>query len=350
MYLRRTTGLIAWLCAIAMGGTQVVGAAEGPASVANPAAVAALDKALRQARAEYALRRYDVALRQYRSILKAEAAAPGIPVRERSRAYLGILEVAPRLEGASLFTTGNIAAKAMVREEAAALGADSGDRLPGLLAAADWFAQTGQPAEERKQVEEIIRLVELAFGPRSANLAIPLVRLANTFITYASRPAVAKAALDRALTLDFDEAPDHAALKATVQIALGDYAVVGAAAGSGAPHYEAAWRTLSGASRDGAEAAAERFALPAPLRINIPPEPFTQIKGGDFFATGEVVFTFTVGADGHLADVAVLRKDLPVASLPTPVLKAFRQARYRPRMEDGRTVPTLGQEYRIIFR
>jgi hypothetical protein len=279
-----------------------------------------------------------------------EAAVPGIPIRERTRAYLGILEVAPELEGMNLFTTGNMAAKAMVREEALALGANSSNRTPGLLAAANWFARTSQPADEREQLEELVRVTELALGNRHASLAIPLVRLARTYILYGDKPAVAKSTLDRALGLEFDGAPDHAALQAAVHAALGDHAVVFAEAGISTAHYEAAWQALAGAAVDGDQQASAEFALPVPLRIDIPAEPFVQAKGGNFSGGGDVVFTFTVRPDGHVENVAILRKDLPVASLPTPVLKAFKKARYRPKIEDGHPVATVDQQYRIVFR
>jgi hypothetical protein len=338
------------LCTIALTGSPATVAAGSATVAADPQAIATLDQALGQARAEYVLRQYDAALRKYRNILKVEAAAPGIPIRDRTRAYIGILELAPKLEGPDPFTTGNMAAKAMVREEAAALGADSSERTPGLLAAANWFARTGQPTDERKQLEELVRVTELSLGARHASLAVPLVRVARTYILYGEKPAVAKATLDRALGLEFDGAPDHRALQSAVHAALGDHAVVFAEAGASTAHYEAAWQALASATADGDQAAAAEFALPVPLRINIPAEPFVQAKGSSFFGEGEVVFTFTVRPDGHVADVAILRKDLPIASLPTPVLKAFMQARYRPQMADGHPVATVDQQYRIIFR
>jgi hypothetical protein len=217
-----------------------------------------------------------------------------------------------------------------VSEEAKALGAHSADRVPGLIEAANWYLRSSQPASERKQLEEVARVLGVAYGERHASLAVPLVRLASADITDEAKPQVARAALDRAAGLALAGAPDEARTRSAIQAALGDHAVVFGAAGSGDAYYR-------------------EYGVPMPLHVKIPAEPFASMKGSDYYAAGSVTMTFTVRADGHLDDVAVLAKDTPVAGLPTPVVQAFRRARYRPRLADGAPVATTGEKYTLNF-
>jgi outer membrane biosynthesis protein TonB len=321
-------------------------AAAGEPAAGSPEAVARVEAAIEDARATFVDGDAKGALKRYREILRNEAAAPGVPIRARTRAYAGIMELAPYLGDTSLFTTGNLAARSLVGEEAKALGADSADRVPGLIEAANWYYRSSQPAPERKQLEEVVRVLGVAYGERHASLAVPLVRLANSYITDEAKPQVARAALDRAAGLALAGAPDEARTRSAIQAALGDHAVVFGAAGSGDGHYREAWRVLAASSP---EAAVREYGVPMPLHVNIPAEPFASMKGADYYAAGSVTMTFTVRADGHLDDVAVLAKDTPVATLPTPVVQAFRRARYRPRLADGAPVATTGEKYVLNF-
>jgi hypothetical protein len=331
------------LAAVLLAGPGPAAAADGAGS---PEAVARVEAAMDEARSLYLEGNPKGALKRYREILGNEAAAPGVPIRVRTRAYAGIMELAPSLGDSSLFTTGNLAARSLVGEEAKALGNDSVERAPGLFEAANWYLRSSQPAPERKQLEEVVRVLGGAYGERHASLAVPLVRLANSYTTDEAKPQVARAALDRAAGLELAGSADEPRTRSAIQAALGDHAVVFGPPGSGDEYYRAAWRAL--ADRSPADASRE-YGVPVPLHISIPAEPFASMKGMDSYAAGSVTMIFTVRADGHLDDVAVLAKDTPVATLPTPVVQAFRRARYRPRLAEGVPVASPGEKYVLRF-
>ena len=62
---------------------------------------------------------------------------------------------------------------------------------------------------------------------------------------------------------------------------------------------------------------------------------------------GAITFTFTVTEQGLVDGLRIKEQDLNRNSLPTPIVQAFREARYRPRVVDGKPVATADQESRF---
>lgn len=326
----------------------------------DPAAVAALHAAIATAQATLQAGDAAAAVTRYRRIMKREAAAPGVPLAERRRAWVGLLQAIPvtpssdgllgfvglyggrvsRYTDGWLWVVGNEAARDLVAEDAAALGRDSPERIDGLVSAADWFERSSQYDRERAQLWEVARLLAAAHGDRDSRLAGPLGRIARSGLAMAEAGDEVGDALEWMLRLDLGTGPDAAALRADVHTLLGDHGVLFGRAGSGVEHYRAAWRELAEGMPDGSGVAAQRFGAPRRLRITISGSPAAGYELGRLSAETALTMQFTVLADGRITDVSVLDRRSAPAYWANAVSEAFRRARFRPRLVDGSPVAT----------
>jgi hypothetical protein len=265
----------------------------------------------------------------------------------RRRVYAVMLDAA---RNTSSLRDGNRLASELVAGEAKALGADSVERVPGLYLAADWYDYAGRHRDARRQLEQAVALIEAAHGPADAQLAHPLRRIAEQCLRDRRDPDVAHAAIDRAMALTLGTGREETRERAEAFAVRGDWEVVFGLPPASAGWYRAAWQRLADSTWFGRRDADEAFGQPIPIVVEIPDKPFASLRRDpDFFAAGVVTFGFTVTPEGTLEDIVLRRNLSPTGSVPDPVEKALRKARYRPRIQGGVPVETPGHGYEVRF-
>jgi hypothetical protein len=270
-----------------------------------------------------------------------------VTTAERRRVYAAMLEAA---RNTSSLRDGSRLASQLVASEAKALGADSVERVPGLYLAADWYDYAGRHRDARRQLEQAVALIEAAHGPGDALLAPPLRRIAEQCLRDRRDADIARAAIDRALALTLGTTREDTRERAETFAVRGDWEVVFGLPPAGAAWYREAWQRLADSTWFGRRAADEAFGQPVPIVVDIPDKPFASLRRDpDFFAAGVVTFGFTVTPEGTLEDIVLRRNLSPTGSVPDPLEKALRKARYRPRIQGGVPVATPGHGYEVRF-
>jgi len=267
---------------------------------------------------------------------------------DRSRAYALMFEAA---RASRDLRGGNLLAADVAKAERRRLGPDSPERVPGLLEIARWYAWADRPEAERDALRAAVSLLAAAHGPRDVRLAEPLRAIAASAVQSRSDEAGARAALEQALALDYPATRDGVLARAAALATRGDLEAVFRVPGAGNGWYRQAWDVVAASPLAGADLARRTFARPVPIRVTVPDAPFRSRRGNlEHFAAGTVAFAFTVSADGTIEDLRLQRSDAPMDSVPDPVLRAFRQARYRPRLVGGEPVATPDHGFELRFR
>jgi hypothetical protein len=266
----------------------------------------------------------DAVLVEGRRLLRQHRDDGAVRADDRREVYRLLLDAA-RNQGN--LRTGNTVAADLLKQDRRIHGQDGVERVPGLYLVAAWHRWAGRGARE------------LNHGPRDGRLAPALTALADARIHDRVEAEEAGAALARARSLDYPSTRESLLARSDALAAQGDWEVVfGDPAASGG-WYEAAWRTLADSALAGPRVANERFAVPRPLSVRIPDEPFRSLKGRrEHFAVGRVT------------ELRIREVQAPVESLPDPVLQAFRDARYRPRVLGGRPQATTDHGYVLRLR
>lgn len=275
-------------------------------------------------------------------------AADGVkPASTPAKDYAALIEEARRKRD---LRRGNVLAAELKKSDRKRYGVDSELRVPGLYEAARWYAWADRATQERKALKEAVRLLDAAHGPRDARLAYPLRTIASSCVRSRSDPELARASLERALTLDYQASLADVLERAEVFAVRGDVESVFDTPSTAVGWYEAAWRKLADSKLAGPDVADKTFGRPIPVYVNIPDEPFRSRKDNlEQFTAGTVSFGFTVSALGMIEDLRLRRSVLPIDSAPDPVVEAFREARYRPRLVAGRPVPTKDHGFDLTF-
>lgn len=245
---------------------------------------------------------------------------------------------------------GNSFAGNLQKDDRRRHGDDGVERVPGLYAAARWYEWADLPERERQALTTAVTLLERAHGPADARLAWPLRTIASSCVRSRSEPDLARASLDRALKLDYRDTAADVIERAEVFATRGDVEALFAEPAAGTAWYQAAWQRLADSRLAGPGTAAELFGQPRPIHVNVPDEPFTSRRGDfDHFAAGTVSFAFTVSSLGTIEQLRLRQSVAPLDSLPEPVMKAFREARYRPRLVSGQPVATPDHGFELRF-
>lgn len=265
----------------------------------------------------------------------------------------GTVDAAARFEAARRnrdLRGGNFVAVEIRETELKRYGADSALRVPGLYEIARWYVWADRPSRERATLNEAVEILERSYGLRDSRLAYPLRAIASSCVRGRSKAGVARAALDRALKLEYASTRADLLERAEVFAVRGDVEAVFDTPAAGTGWYRAAWRRLADSKLAGPEAANEFFGQPAPIYVNVPDKPFTSRKGDfEHFAAGTVAFGFTVSAEGVIEQLRLRESVAPIESLPGPAIAAFRQARYRPRVVAGEPVATPEHGFVLNF-
>lgn len=245
---------------------------------------------------------------------------------------------------------GNSLAADLQKGDRRRYGDDAVERVPGLYAAARWYEWADLPERERQALTTAVALLEGAHGPRDARLAWPLRTIASSCVRSRSEPDLARAVLERALALDYRDTAADVGERAEVFATRGDVEAVFAEPAAGTGWYKAAWQRLADSKLAGPAAAAALFGQPKPIYVNVPDAPFTSRKGEiDHFAAGIVSFAFTVSSVGTIEQLRLRQSLAPMDSVPEPVTRAFREARYRPRLVAGQPVATPDHGFELRF-
>jgi hypothetical protein len=269
------------------------------------------------------------------------------PADEQAKDYAALFDEARRkldLRG------GNFLATELQKSERKRYGAHSVLRVPGLYEAARWYSWADRTRQERAALNAALTILEKAYGPRDARLSYPLRTIASSCVRSRSDADLARAVLDRALQLNFQATRADVLERAEVFAVRGDVEALFDTPSAGGGWYKAAWQKLADSRFAGPDIANEMFTQPKPVYVNVPDEPFTSRKGNlDHFTAGTVSFGFTVSALGVIEQLRLRQSQLPIDSIPRPVLEAFRDARYRPRLVAGQPVPTPDHGFALTF-
>jgi len=292
-------------------------------------------------------RKFGDVLPSGRKLLRTLAADATVTADDRAQVYALMFEGARRnrdLRG------GNSLAADLQKADRRRYGEDSAERVPGLQLAARWYEWADLPERERQALTTAVSLLERAYGPRDTRLAWPLRTIAASCVRSRSDVDVARAALERALNLDYQATRVDVIERAEVFATRGDVEALFAEPAAGTSWYRAAWQRLADSKLAGPGLANETFAQPKPIYINVPDEPFTSRRGDiDHFTAGTVSFGFTVSALGTIEQLRLRQSLAPMESVPDPVTRAFREARYRPRVVAGQPVATPDHGFELRF-
>lgn len=282
-----------------------------------------------------------------RTVLRGLPDDATVTADERAQVYALMFEGARRSRN---LRGGNTLAADLQKQDRKRYGAEAVERVPGLYAAAQWYEWADLPERERQALTTAVALLEGAHGPRDSRLARPLRTIASSCVRSRSEPDLARAALERALQLEYRDTAADVSERAEVFATRGDVEAVFAEPAAGTSWYQAAWQRLADSRLAGSGAAAALFAQPRPIYVNVPDAPFTSRKSGiDHFAAGSVAFAFTVSRLGTIEQLRVRESLVPMDSVPEPVVQAFREARYRPRLVAGEPVATPDHGFELRF-
>jgi tetratricopeptide (TPR) repeat protein len=140
-----------------------------------------------------------------------------------------------------------------------------------------------------------------------------------------------------------DAHPETSAAElARARLDLGDWRMFAGYTNTALEAYRDAWAALLA---PGAGGTAAFFDVPVQVFYRPPNGARPPTVGGEKFAPRPVDLVFTVGADGHVRDVTLESGHVP-AKTGKLLVRAIKDARYRPRFVDGKAVDTSGVKYR----
>ncbi len=243
---------------------------------------------------------------------------------------------------------GNYVAKRALKARETHFGKESIGLLPGLNKLAAWNRIASQYGEERKVRKRAIKLIEADGGENDMRLADQLRGIAESYIIRKKSPRKAEAALQRAIELDYSDTLQSTLSRVQVLIAFGDYNTIYSDPVGDAVYYEQAWQFMADHADLGSAEADRTFARPVRLYYAQPKAPANTGKGSDYFTEGFVLTQFTVNSNGTLDDIEVI-DSRPHQMKELLFFKAYRKARYRPRVVDGKAVATSEVQHRDIY-
>ncbi|MGH8495564.1 MAG: energy transducer TonB [Gammaproteobacteria bacterium] len=254
-----------------------------------------------------------------------------------SRSYVGL----GRQEDAEF------AQRAALRLAVREYGADSIRMLPAITALASWYHSQNRFPAERALLERKIALLEDNRGKDDPSLVEPLRALALTYrLEYRPLPEGEKA-LERAIQIHARHPGDTVDLAETL-VALGDWRLIFRERVRAFDTYAEAWKLLA-ADPAAAEIIDELFGSPVPLFYLRPRQPgIGEDAAPEDIGQGFVSVEYSVNELGRVVDLRLVESE-PPGVMDTRVIRALREARYRPRIADGEPVATAGLRFRSSF-
>lgn len=258
-------------------------------------------------------------------------------------------------------------------------GRDDPRMIPLLTSVADWHTEVGNFDDGRRIYREAVRLADKKLGPQDLALVEPLRHLAASF-TYElffgasgfmnPRKAVevrdtglmpqrrlgnpryidteGQRALLRALDVINANADTPPQVLIDTLVETGDWYQVKQDYKKAVSYYrQAAQAYLAAPDRESL-----RNPLAFPVRVYNPVAPAIARGNKIPLPDAQEVFVqleFTVGADGLVKDAKVVESNVH-SRATSEVLSAIRDARFRPRFENGEPVDTVAMSFREVFR
>lgn len=267
----------------------------------------------------------------------------------------------------------------MIKVGERSYGEDDPRMIALMTTAGDWHTEVGNFDDARRLYRDSIRLAETKLGANDLAVVKPLRRLARTFTYelefeargYLNPHDAAEAAqqgsigprrprnpryidlegqraLERAVSIV--KANPNSPPQVTIEtlVDAGDWFQFKEDFKKALPYYEqAAQAYLAAADQEGVQ-----NPLAFPVRVYSPvPSPIVRGNKLPLYESQEVFvqLEFTVTAQGRVKDARIV--DSNVHSRPAAeILSAIRDARFRPRFENGEPVDTVSMSFREVFR
>ncbi len=295
---------------------------------------------------------FGLANEAYRRALRVNHVAAGFYNPEQTKILDGLSE---SYLGLDKLTEANAQQQTQVAIQRRRSGDDSAELAAALFKLGRWYNRTGQYPESREAYQAGRRVIRETKGDTDPALVDGLLGEALSYENEGAIPASASV-LKRALDL-LDSQPEKDLLKrAEVLVALGDLYTLARQPRSARQRYGQAWHDLSG--NDSLLAQRDRY-FDKPSIISSPRLPRLVEGDGDAsknqravpgnYATGVVLATLTVTADGDAEDAVVVESD-PPGLLDKQVIQAIGATAFRPRLADGAGVASPGVQFRHEFR
>ena len=254
----------------------------------------------------------------------------------------------------------------VLREQQLALRiavASYGKDIPRLVTAlernAGWFEAMGRYSTARELYTRTLLIASNLGKEKNLTMIGPLRGIARThkleFINGLENPTIDSTGSSRysrpsregevALKLVLEIVDAHpesgAAEHAQALLDLADWRMFAGYADKALETYREAWTALRAPGAGGTAA----FDAPVQIFYRAPASAHRPTIGADRFAQHLVEVTFTVTADGNVQGVTIGHSDAPERTAKE-LVRAIKEARYRPRFVDGAAVDTAGVNHR----
>ncbi|HEX6994792.1 MAG TPA: TonB family protein [Gammaproteobacteria bacterium] len=222
----------------------------------------------------------------------------------------------------------------------------SPEHLEAIYRYALWLRESGRYHDERLRYAEAMRLIRDAHGKESLLLVRPLRETANSYREQRLPENQGISALRSALELLDEHGAGNPLLRAEVLRDIGDWDVAFSKVDPDLSVYVSAWQLL-GEVENGDELRREWFDE----LHSVFDEPISQrgLSRAPEARSGHVIVAFDVDRYGRTSDVRVAESE-PPGFKDDAVVRAIRQWRFRPRVENGVIVARDDVALRVNFR
>lgn len=222
----------------------------------------------------------------------------------------------------------------------------SPEHLEAIYRYALWLRDSGRYHDERMRYAQAMRLIRNTHGKNSLLLVRPLRETANSYRKQRLPDNQGISALRSALELLDEHGAADPLLRAEVLRDVGDWDVAFSKIEPDLSVYVSAWRLL-GELENGDELRRQWFE-----ELNsVFDEPISQrgLSRAPDARSGHVIVAFDVDRHGRTSDVRVVESE-PPGFKDEAVVRAIRQWRFRPRIEEGVIVARDDVALRVNFR
>ena len=288
---------------------------------------------------------------------RAEIHRSPFPLTRASLPTQSIGSLAVEVDAGLLDTIQQRVVRAGATERAAMLlverinGPSDIETLEAIYRYGSWLRSVYRYEEERIQYERAIRIIRSEYDKDSLLLVRPYREIGNSFRSQGFESPRGASALNSALEL-LEERPDTDPVElAEAIIDVADWRTAFGTPGSGHEGYLRAWNLL-GSAPDGEDL---RRALLRPRRanavfaMNMSVRGLAQNPNDSNAVDGRVLVEFDVDPYGRPENATVRESD-PPGFKDDAAVRAVRQSRFRPRIENGQFVFARRHGYLISFR
>jgi tetratricopeptide (TPR) repeat protein len=243
---------------------------------------------------------------------------------------------------------------------------DSLEILPALRNKATWQHRLQSYQGERQTWRQVISVIERNKGKDSLDLISPLTDLGKSYLfvspaEYDYQPEVSSASgeayLRRANRIADSNPDSNWEIVENTLLSLGDYYILSGRPNRAEKIYAEAWSKLS--VEDDRDRMRNRFQHMEQVNVlqNVfPPKYYNSERTDngqpppDSFTAGTMTFSYSVAPNGRVVNLEIIETEPPeLIEFSKVVGRNLRRLMYRPRIADGKMVPTNGVEYTHDF-